>query len=110
MWSQIVAWLGSAAAVSFFKKIGKVIWDCAWGFIKSLWDNAWVIFIAGACSGLFIYFYNMLNGWFGFPPLLNIAVLGIFALINFSWVVSYWKSPPSDSGSKSEGSKVSTGN
>lgn len=110
MWSQIVAWLGSAAAVSFFKKIGKIIWDYAWGFIQSLWNNFWIILIASTCSGLFIYYYNMLYSWFAFPPLLNYAILGIFAIINFSWVVGYWKSPPDKQESNSSGPSVSTGN
>ncbi|KLL04125.1 MAG: hypothetical protein MRERV_27c011 [Mycoplasmataceae bacterium RV_VA103A] len=92
--------------VKALKEVGK--W--AWGYIKktisNLWENKWIILVAGASHGLFIMYYNMLNNWFAFPTLLNIGVLGIFALINLSWVVGYWKSSPSDSKSNNQGPQV----
>ena len=91
--------------VKALKEVGKWAWGYAKKTFWNFWENKWIIFIAGTCSGFFIYYYNMLYSWFAFPPLLNIVVLGIFALINFSWVVSYWKSSP-ESG-QSEGPKVS---
>ena len=96
--------------VKALKEVGKWIWGYAKKTLLTFWENKWVLMIAGTCSGIFIYYYNMLYSWFAFPPLLNIAVLGIFALINISWVVSYWKSPPSDSQGGNQGPTVSTGN
>lgn len=96
--------------VKALKEVGKWIWGYAKRTFWTMWENKWVIFIAGTCSGLFIGCYNMLYSWFAFPPLMNWAILGIFALINFSWVVSYWKSPPSDSQGSNQGPSVSTGN
>ena len=95
--------------VKSLKEVGKWIWGYAKKTLFQFWENKWILIVAGTCSGLFIYYYNMLYSWFAFPPLLNIAVLGIFALINISWVVSYWKSVPEGEG-KSEGPTVSTGN
>ncbi|WNE40887.1 MAG: hypothetical protein mread185_000344 [Mycoplasmataceae bacterium] len=43
---------------------------------------------------------------FAFAPLLNIAVLGIFALMNLSWVVSNWKQAPSSPNGSNEGPSV----
>lgn len=97
------------AIVKALKEIGKWMWGYAKKTLLQFWENKWVIFIAGTCSGIFIYYYNMLNSWFGFPALLNMAVLGIFALINLAWVVSYWKSVP-EGGGESKGPSVSTGN
>jgi len=96
--------------VKALKEVGKWIWGYAKRTLLTFWENKWILMIAGTCSGIFIYYYNMLYGWFCFPPILNIAVLGIFALINISWVVSYWKSPPSDNQSNSSGPGISTGN
>jgi hypothetical protein len=96
--------------VKALKKTGEWLWGYAKKALWSLWDNKWIIFIAGTCNGFFIYFYNMLHGWFAFPPILNIAILGIFALINLSWLIGYWKSPPNDSGGSNQGPSVSTGN
>jgi hypothetical protein len=95
--------------VKSLKEVGKWIWGYAKKTLFQFWENKWILIIAGTCSGLFIYYYNMLYSWFAFPPLLNIAVLGIFALINISWVASYWKSVPEGEG-KSEGPSVTTGN
>jgi len=107
--SLTAAAIGSLLVKSL-KEVGKWIWGYAKGTLLSLWDNKYILIIAGTCSGLFIYYYNMLYSWFAFPPLLNYAILGIFALINFSWVIGCWKNPPSDSGNKSESPQVSTGN
>jgi len=96
--------------VKALKEVGKWIWGYAKRTLLTFWENKWILMIAGTCSGFFIYYYNMLYGWFAFPPLLNYAILGIFALINLSWVASYWKSPPSDNQSNSEGPTISTGN
>jgi len=98
-----------ATIIKALKEVGKWIWGYAKKTILTFWENKWILIIAGTCSGIFIYYYNMLNGWFGFPPLLNIAVLGIFALINLAWVASYWKTVP-ESGGSNQGSSVSTGN
>jgi hypothetical protein len=114
MWAKILEWLGSIAFMEFLKKIVKWVWGYAWSWLKTMWDNAYVayvILIAGISSGLFLYYYNMLYNWFGFPLILNIAVLGIFALVNLSWVVSNWKQAPSSpSGDSNSGLNVRTGN
>jgi len=87
--------------VTALKEVGK--W--AYGYLKktilTLWDNKYVIFVAGTSSGLFLYYYNMLYNWFTFAPILNMAVLGIFALLNLSWVISNWKQVPTDSNNNS---------
>lgn len=70
--------------VSALKIVGKELLGYAKKALSSFLDNALVITIAGISSGLFIYYYNMLYNWFAFAPILNIAVLGIFALMNFS--------------------------
>lgn len=92
--------------VSALKEVGKL----AWGFAKKTWqtflENKWVIMVAGTSSGIFLYYYNMLYSWFAFPTILNIGVLGIFALTNIAWVISNWKSVPSDNKSDSSGPKV----
>ena len=95
--------------VKALKEVGKWIWGYTWKTLRTFWENKYILIIASACSGFFIYYYNMLYSWFAFPPLLNIAILGIFALINISWVVSYWKTVP-ESGGNSSGPSVSTGN
>ncbi|MCE8163229.1 MAG: hypothetical protein I3273_02670 [Candidatus Moeniiplasma glomeromycotorum] len=104
--------LTSAAIGSAIVKALKEVGQWAWGYAKKtlaqFWENKWILLIAGVCSGIFVYYYNMLNSWFGFPLLLNIGILGIFALMNISWVVSYWK-PLSEGGSGGGGVKVSTG-
>jgi hypothetical protein len=92
--------------VKALKEVGKWIWGYAKRTLLTFWENKYILFIAGVCSGIFTYYYNMLHSWFAFPSILNIAVLGIFALINFAWVASYWKSLPTD-GKQSEGPKVS---
>ena len=103
---------GAAVGATLIKALKEVA-KWAWGYAKKaftqLWDNKWILLMAGACHGLFLYYYNMLYQWFAFPPLLNIGVLGVFALINLSWVVSYWKSSPSESGGGGT-TQVSTGN
>jgi hypothetical protein len=88
--------------VSALKEVGKTIFNHAKKAVLTLWDNKWILIIAGTSSGIFLYYYNMLHSWFGFPPILNTAILGIFALTNFTWVVSYWKSSNDNSSSKSE--------
>ena len=90
-----------SAVVTGLKEVGKVIFKQAQRTLATLWDNKWILIIAGTSSGIFLYYYGMLHSWFGFPPILNTAILGIFALTNFAWVVSYWKS---SSGSDSGGS------
>ncbi|WNE40439.1 MAG: hypothetical protein GBAus27B_000506 [Mycoplasmataceae bacterium] len=99
------------AIMTALKFVVKELWGYAKKAISTLWDNALTITIAGTSSGLFIYYYNMLYQWFAFAPLLNITILGIFALLNFSWVVSNWKSAPnSPSGDSNSGLNVRTGN
>jgi len=95
--------------ITGLKEVGKWIWGYAKKSFFSLWDNKWILIVAGTSSGLFIYYYNMLYKWFGFPPLLNTAILGIFALINLSWVVVNWKQAPSEGGGSGKSPKVSTG-
>ena len=97
-----------AVVVKALKEVGKWAWGYAQKTLSQIWDNKWILIIAGACSGLFIYYYNMLYNWFAFPPLLNYGILGIFALINLSWVASYWKSASGGGGSGVSRS-VSTG-
>jgi len=97
------------AVYNAVKEAGKLIWGYAKKTLLNMWDNKYILIIAGFSSGVFVYYYNILYQWFGFPPLLNTAILGIFALINFSWVVSHWKSAPSESSGGSKGPKVSTG-
>ncbi|WNE40332.1 MAG: hypothetical protein GBAus27B_000399 [Mycoplasmataceae bacterium] len=110
MWTQILSWLGSISFLEFLKKIAKWAWGYAWGVIKNLWDNALTITIAGLSSGLLLYYYNMLYQWFAFAPILNITVLGIFALINISWVISNWKNAPSSPSSSSAGTSIRLNN
>jgi len=95
--------------VKSLKEVGKWMWGYAKKTLFSFWENKYVLMIAGACSGIFIYYYNMLYRWFAFPPILNIAILGIFALINISWVVSYWKSAPEEKSESGSGPNVSAG-
>lgn len=106
--------LTEAAIGAAILKALKGVLKWAWGYVKktlhSFWENKWILAVAGTCSGLFIYCYNMLNNWFAFPPILNMAILGIFALINLSWLVSYWKSVPEEKKEGSDGPNVSTGN
>jgi len=96
------AWIASLASaavvqtiIKVLKVIGKWLWDYTKSWILSIWDNKWVITLAALCGGLFLYFYGMLNGWFGFPAILNTAVHGIFHLGNLAWVITNWKSRPS---------------
>jgi hypothetical protein len=95
--------------VKSLKEVGKWIWGYAKKTLLTFWENKWILIVAGVCNGLFIYYYNLLYRWFAFPPLLNYAVLGIFAIINFSWVVGYWKSVP-ESGGSSGSPSVGTSN
>lgn len=95
--------------VTALKEVGKWIWGYAKKTFLTFWENKYILVIASTCSVLFIGLYNMLYNWFAFPPILNIGVLGIFALINISWVASYWKSVP-ESGGSQPGPSVSTGN
>jgi hypothetical protein len=88
--------------VSALKEVGKIVLNQAQKTLTTLWDNKWILIIAGTSSGIFIYYYNMLHSWFGFPPLLNTAILGIFALTNLAWVVSYWKSSGGSDNKSSE--------
>jgi len=88
--------------VGALKEVGKWIWNYAKSTVLSLWDNKWIIVIAGTTSGIFFYYYRVLYSWFVFPPLLNIAIIGIFALTNITWVASYWKSPPTGNNSGEE--------
>ena len=69
------------AIVTALKEVGKWVWGYAKKTFFPLWDNKWILLVAGTSSGIFIYYYNMLGKWFAFPPLLNMAILGIFALI-----------------------------
>jgi hypothetical protein len=102
-----LAWLGSAAFIELLKSSAKWIWGYAWSFLKSLWDNKWILVVASTCTTFFLLIMNMLNSWFGFPALFNIGVHGIFHLSNFVWVVGYWKSSPTPSGgNNSSGPKV----
>lgn len=97
-----------ATLIKALKTVGKWAWNYAQKTLQSFWDNKWLLIVAGFSSGIFLYYYNMLYNWFAFPPLLNIGVLGVFALINLSWVATSWKSAPSGGGG-GESPKVSTG-
>ncbi|WNE41219.1 MAG: hypothetical protein mread185_000676 [Mycoplasmataceae bacterium] len=57
--------------VGALKEVGKWIWGYAKKTLLTLWDNKFILIVAGTSSGIFIYYYNMLNNWFGFPPILN---------------------------------------
>jgi hypothetical protein len=45
---------------------------------------------------LFLLIMGILNSWFGFPAILNIGIHGIYHLGNAGWVVSNWKTAPTN--------------
>ena len=76
------------------KDIGKWLFGYAKSMIKSMIDNAWLLAWIGICSTLFFLIMHMLNGWFGFPAILNIGIHGIYHLSSVGWVISNWKTNP----------------
>ena len=106
MIQAILAWLGSAAFVEFLKGTAKWVWGYVESTIRSMWDNAWLLAWVSICTTLFLLIMGMLNGWFGFPAILNIGVHGIYHLGNVAWVIQNWKSAPTNNSGKSEGPKV----
>jgi hypothetical protein len=107
MWNQILGWLASTAFLELLKKVGKWAWGYAVSYLKSLWDNAWVITWASICTTLFLTIMGLLNSWYGFPLILNTMLHGIYHLGNLAWVISNWKRAPAKSGSENKGPKVS---
>jgi hypothetical protein len=98
------AWL--IALIPSLKDIFKTIGQWLWGYVKSMWDNAWILAWASTCTTLFLLIMGTLNSWFSFPAILNIGIHGIYHLGNAGWVISNWKTSPVQNNSNNSGSKV----